>query len=74
MCSKNVHLTSKSFDDKLDVLRGYSLDGFLHDVIAVLIFDTFKDISLEFCNEFGLLIGEDMLESLCILVVATKIN
>jgi len=74
MCSKNVHLTSKSFDDELDMLCGYSLDGLLHDVIAILIFDTFEDIGLEFCNELGLLIGEDMLESLCFLVVGMRIK
>ena len=74
MCTKNAHLSSKSFDDELDVLHRYSLDGFLHNVIAVLIFDTFEDIGLKFCNKLGLLIGEDMLESLSILVVGSRIS
>lgn len=46
MRSENVYLASESFDDELDVLRWNSLDGFLHDVVAVLIFDTFEDIGL----------------------------
>lgn len=64
MCSKYMRLTSKSFDDELDVLCWDSLDGLLHDVIPVLIFDTFKNIGLKFCDEFGLLIRENMFKSL----------
>lgn len=64
MRGENVHLAPESFDDELDVLRWYSFDGFLHDVISVLIFDTLEDIGLEFCDEFGLLVGEDIFQSL----------
>ena len=32
-----TNLPSKSVDDKLDVFGGYPFDGFLHDVVPVLI-------------------------------------
>jgi hypothetical protein len=47
MSSKNVDLASESLDDELDMFRGNSLDGFLHDVVAILIFDALKDICLK---------------------------
>lgn len=64
MCSKHMHLASESFDDELHMLCWYALNGLLHDVIPVLIFDTFENIGLEFCDEFGLLIRKDILKCL----------
>ncbi len=68
MCSKHMHLAFERFDDELDVLRWYSLDGLLHHVVAILILDTFEDVGLEFGHERGLLVRQDVLESLETLV------
>lgn len=64
MRSKNMDLSFESFNDELNVLSWYSLNGLLNNVIAILVFDAFKDISLEFLDEFGLLISEDVFKSL----------
>jgi hypothetical protein len=69
-----MHLTSESFDDELNMLSRYTLNGLLYDVIAVLIFDTFENIDLEFRSEFGLLIRENMFESLYMLVWVVRRN
>ena len=55
--SENVDLTSESLDDELDVLSWNSLDGFLHNVVSVLILDTFKDVSLKLGDELSLLVS-----------------
>lgn len=57
MSGKNVDLTSKSFNDKLDVFGGNSLDGFLYNVITILILHTLENIGSKFLSELGLLIG-----------------
>ena len=62
--SKDVNLAPEGFDDELNVLCWYSFDSFLHDVIAILIFDTLENIRLELCDEFCLLVCKDMFECL----------
>ena len=64
MCSKNVDLPSECFDDELNVLGWNSLDGFLDDMVAVLILDTLEDIRLKLPDKLGLLVRKDMFESL----------
>jgi len=44
-------------DDELDVLRSHALNGFLNDVVAVLVFDTSEYIILELFYEKCLLVG-----------------
>ena len=61
MSGENMNLTSESFDDKLNMLSGDTLDGFLHNMVAILIFDTFENIGLKFIDELSLLIRKDML-------------
>lgn len=61
MSGENVNLTSKGLDDKLDMLSGNTLDGFLHNMVAILVFDTFENIGLKFIDELSLLIRKDML-------------
>lgn len=41
-----MDLTSESFYDELDVIGWDSLDGFLNNMIAVLVFDTLEDVGL----------------------------
>jgi hypothetical protein len=50
MSGQNVDLATESFDDELDMLCWNPLDGFLNDVIAILILNAFEDIGLELCN------------------------
>lgn len=57
MGSENVDLTSESFDDELNVLSWNSLDGFLHNMVAILILDTLEDVSLKLGNELSLLVS-----------------
>ncbi len=47
MCSENVHLASEGFDDELNVLTRDTLNGFLHNVIPILIFNTLQNIDLQ---------------------------
>ena len=46
-----MHLSGKRIDDELDVLRGNSLDGFLYDVVPILVLDTFQYLVLEFLDK-----------------------
>ena len=41
-----MDLTSEGFNDELDVIGWDSLDSFLNNMIAVLVFDTLEDIGL----------------------------
>ncbi len=63
---ENVDLTFESFDDELNVLSWHTFDSFLHNVIAVLVLDTLQNINLQLLDQFGLLISEDVLQSLMI--------
>jgi len=64
MGSENVDLASEGLDDELNMFSRNSFDGFLDDVVSVLILDTLEDVRLEFLNKFSLLIREDMFKSL----------
>lgn len=44
MFGELTHLPGKSVDDELDVFGRYPLNGFLHDVIAILVFDASHDL------------------------------
>ena len=47
MGCENVDLSSESFDDELNVLSWHTFDSLLHDVVAVLVLDTFQNIDLQ---------------------------
>jgi hypothetical protein len=47
---ENVHLSFEGFDDELNVLSWDTLNGFLHNVIAILIFNTLQNIDLQLFN------------------------
>lgn len=64
MSSQALDLPGKGIDDKLDVLRGYTLDCLLDDVIAVLIFDALEDLVFQFLYQRRLLVGQDMFNGL----------
>ena len=64
MHGQAVHLAGKCVDDELNMHRRNPLDGFLYDMIAVLIFDAFEHMLFEFSNQLRLLIGQNMLKSL----------
>ena len=59
-----VNLVSEGIYDEGDVLRGDSLDRLLDDVVAVLVFDAFQNLALDFLDEERLLVDEDVLKSL----------
>lgn len=64
MRSKSVHLPLESINDKLHIVRRNSLDGFLNNVVAILISDTFQDMALKLLDHRSLLISEDMFQCL----------
>lgn len=51
-------------DDELDVLTGYTFNRLLDYVVAVLVFDAFEDVTVEFADESGLLFREDVFKCL----------
>ena len=56
---KKSYLASKGINDKLEALRGDSLDTLLDDMVAILVFDALEHISLQFGNYELLLIQRD---------------
>ena len=64
MSCKCCDLAGERIDDELDMLSRYSFDGFLDDVIAILVFDASENTVLKLLDKAGLLIGENMFESL----------
>lgn len=64
MGGQTVDLACKGIDDELDVLLRDAFDGFLDDVIAILILDALENLMLEFFDEGSLLIGQDVFEGL----------
>lgn len=44
MRAQLVNLASESVNDKIEMLGGNTFDYFLYNVVAVLIFDTLKDV------------------------------
>ena len=61
---QTVDLASERIEDKLNVLGRYPLNRFLHDMIAILVSDTFQHIMLQLFDQLGLLVGKDMFECL----------
>ena len=59
-----TNFTLKCIDDELNVLRRHSFDRLLHHVVAVLVSDTSHNIMLKLLDQGGLLIGQNMFESL----------
>ena len=59
-----ANLAMKGVDDELNVLCWDSFNGFLDNMIAVLILDTSHHIMLELLDKLGLLVSKDVLESL----------
>ena len=47
VCGQRVHLASKGVEDEGNVFGGYSFDGFLDHMIAVLILDAFQNIGFK---------------------------
>lgn len=63
---QDVDLASEGINDELYVLGGDPLNGFLDNVIAVLILDALEDVCLQLPNQFCLLVREDVLEGLAV--------
>ncbi len=51
-------------DDELYMFGGYPLDGLLDDMVTILVFDTWEDMFFKLLDQLGLLIGQNVLESL----------
>jgi hypothetical protein len=64
MSGQNMHLASEGFDDKLNVLSWNTLDGFLDNVIAILVLHTLQDVSLKLIDKFRLLVCKNMFKGL----------
>ena len=64
MCCKCVDLTGESIDDELYMNGRYSFDSLLDDMVTVLVLDTSKNMVGELRDQRGLLICQDMFESL----------
>lgn len=47
MGRKDMDLASKSFDNKLDLLSRYALDGLLNDVVTILVFNALENVCLK---------------------------
>lgn len=57
-------MSSERMDDELYMLGGYPLDGLLNDMVTILVFDTWEDMFFKLLDQLGLLIGQNVLESL----------
>jgi len=64
MSRQSMNLAMESFDDELDMFCWYSLNSFLNHMVAILVFHTLEDMTVQFLNEGGLLLCQYMLESL----------
>lgn len=51
-------------DDELYMLGGDPLDGFLNDMITILVLDTMEDMFFKLFDQLRLLIGQNVLERL----------
>lgn len=60
-----LYLSLERADYKLGVLRRDFLNGFLDDVIPVIVLNTLNNAWFELFDQRNLLVGEDMLQSLC---------
>ncbi len=59
-----MDLSSERMDDELYMFGGYPLDGLLDDMVTILVFDTWEDMFFKLLDQLGLLIGQNVLESL----------
>jgi hypothetical protein len=64
MCGEALNLLVEGVDDELDVLRWYSLNCFLNNMVAVLILDAFQYVVLKLFDDAGLLVNQYMLQCL----------
>lgn len=60
-----LHLSLECADHKLGILRGNFLNGFLDDVIPVVVLNTLNNAWFKLFDQRNLLVGEDMLQGLC---------
>ena len=59
-----LNVTGERIDDKLDVFRRDSLESLLDHMISILILDAFENVVLKFSNQLGLLISQNVFQSL----------
>ena len=59
-----LNVTGEGIDDKLDMFRRNSLESLLDHMISVLILDAFENVVLKFSNQLGLLISQNVFQSL----------
>lgn len=64
MSCQSVNLTPECFNDELYVLGWDTFNGFLYNVVTILVLDTLENIGVQFLGKLGLLIGEHMFECL----------
>lgn len=68
MDTEMLNLASESLEDERDVVGVTTLDGFLNDVISVLVLDAPQNVLFQLADKRSLLIIQNMLESLLALV------
>jgi hypothetical protein len=64
MTGKRMDLTLESVKDTWDDLFGNAFNGFLNNVISVLILEQLHNVLSHFSYELALLIDEDMVQCL----------
>ena len=64
MSSQTLDLTCEGIENELYVFGGHTFDGFLYDMIPVLIFDASQDVVLELLDKLRLLVGKYVFEGL----------
>lgn len=64
MSGEDMDLTSECLDDELDMFSWDSLNGFLNNVVAILVFDAFQNICLKLIDKIRLLVCKNVLQRL----------
>lgn len=64
MGAQGVHLAGKCVYNELECTGLNAFDAFLYDMVAILIFDTFQNVTVELAHNFLLLIGRNAFEGL----------
>lgn len=59
-----MDLSVEGINDELDVLRWDAFNRFLNNMVAILILDAGKDVSIKFFNKCSLLVCKNMFECL----------
>jgi len=72
--SKSTNLSVNGVEDELHASGIETLDGLLDDMVAVLVLDTSQDMRFQFLNKLGLLIAENVLQSLSLSAWPAKIR